>query len=421
MRAMNDLLLIHAGQLATLSGSLAPRPGREMTELGIIEDGAVLVRDGIIEKVGKTAKVAREADPSIRVVDALGQVVLPGFVDAHTHLVFAGNRALEYEMRILGATYQEIAASGGGIKATVRATRQASEDELVENALHWTELFLQHGTTTIEAKSGYGLTLEDEIKILRVIKSLRSKTPLEIVSTFLGAHEIPDEYSDNPVAYHRIIIEEMLPRVAAEELAEYADVFCELGYFNVQRAREVLEAARQWGLKLRIHCEQFRRFGGAQLAAQLKARSADHLDWANEEDFDALRESRTIPVLLPAAIYHLGLDRYPPMRQMIEADLPVALASDFNPGSAPTLNMQMVLSIACTQMRVVPAEAIVAATINAAHSIDRGDRVGSIEEGKQADFVVYDCQDYREIPYLFGVNHALTVVKNGRVVYSLAR
>lgn len=392
-----------------------------MRELRIIEDGAILVRDGIIFKVGKTSKVAGGGDRSIKVIDAKGRVVLPGFVDAHTHLVFAGNRAAEYEMRILGATYQEIAASGGGIKSTVRATRRASEEDLLGSAMKWSSRFLEHGTTTIEAKSGYGLTLGDEIKILKVIRRLHTMTPLEIVPTFLGAHEIPDEYSDNPVEYHRIIIEEMLPRVAADELAEFADVFCELGYFNVRRAREVLEAASQYGLKLRIHCEQFRRFGGALLAAELKARSADHLDWANEEDFEALRESRTIPVLLPATTFHLGLDRYPPMRRMIEADLPVAIASDFNPGSAPSLNMQMVLSIACTQMRAVPAEAIIAATINAAHSIDRSDRIGSLEEGKQADFVVFDCDDYREIPYFFGVNHAAVVVKKGRVVYSAGR
>jgi imidazolonepropionase len=392
-----------------------------MADLAIIEDGAVLVRGPSIAVAGGSREVEKQASPRARRIHARGRVVMPGFVDAHTHPVFAGTRADEYEMRSRGLTYQQIAQAGGGIRSTVRKTRAATEAELFEMALPRVRWFLKHGTTTIEAKSGYGLTVEDELKILRVIRRLAQETPLEMAPTFLGAHEIPDEYrsEDDPAARERyisLVTDVMLPRVAAEGLAEYSDIFCESHVFNVEESRRVLARARDLGLGIRFHADQLSLTGGGRLAAELKAATADHLEWIDDEGIEQLRRAGVLAVLLPGAVFNLGLSRYAPARRMIEAGVGVVLATDFNPGSSPTPSMQMILSIACTQMRMTPAEAVTAATVNAAYSLNRGDRVGSIEPGKQADIVVFDCPDYRQIPYLFGVNHALTVVKKGRVV-----
>jgi imidazolonepropionase len=420
---MNDELLITgASQLVTLAGPARARTGQEMRELQVIEDGAVLVRGEHIAAVGNSAEVERQAGNQARRIAAKGRVVMPGFVDAHTHPVWAGTRADEYEMRARGLTYQQIAEAGGGIRSSVRKTREASEDELFEMALPRVDWFLGHGTTTVEAKSGYGLTVEDELKILRVIRRLDRETPLEMIPTFLGAHEIPDEYrnADDPQAarasYIRLVIEEMLPRVAAEGLAEYSDIFCESHVFTVEESRRVLERARELGLGVRFHADQLSLGGGGRLAAELKAATADHLEWIDDEGIETLRDARVAAVLLPGAVFNLGLTGYAPARRMIEANVAVVLATDFNPGSSPTPSMQMILSIACTQMRMTPAEAITAATVNAAYSLNRGARVGSLESGKQADIVVFDCPDYRQIPYYFGVNHASTVIKRGRVV-----
>jgi len=387
-----------------------------MRELGIINNGALLIRDGVIVAVGNAADVNRQAGPNVVRVDAGNSVVMPGFVDPHTHPVFAGTREDEYEMRAAGLSYQHIASQGGGIRSTVRKTRAASEDQLFEMALPRARWLLEHGTTTVEAKSGYGLTIDDELKILRVIARLNADTPLELIPTFLGAHEIPDEYRDAREVYIRLVIDEMLPRVASEALARYCDVFCESQVFTVDESRQVLERARELGLGVRLHAEQLSLSGGASLAAELGAATADHLEWVDAEGITALRQAGVIAVLLPGAVFNLGLTRYAPVRAMIETDLPVALATDFNPGSSPTPSMQMILSIACTQMRMTPAEAITAATINAAYSLDRGSAIGSLEVGKQADVVVFDCRDYRQIPYLFGINHARVVIKAGRVV-----
>jgi len=314
-------------------------------------------------------------------------------------------------------TYQQIAARGGGIRSTVRKTRQASEDELFLLAKARVQQMLEHGTTTIEAKSGYGLTTEDELKILRVIRRLNSETPLELIPTFLGAHEIPDEYRGRNEEYVGLVVEEMLPRVADEALAWYCDVFCESNVFTVDESRRVLTRAKELGLGIRLHAEQLSSSGGAGLAAELSATTADHLEWINDASIEALQQAGVIAVLLPGAVFNLGLTRHAPARKMIERGLAVALATDFNPGSSPTLSIQMILSIACTQMRMTPAEAIVAATINAAHSVGIGARAGSIEAGKQADLVLFDCSDYRQIPYFFGVNHATVVIKSGQVVF----
>jgi imidazolonepropionase len=319
-------------------------------------------------------------------------------------------------MRSLGMTYQEVAAQGGGIRSTVRKTRQASEDDLFAMALPRLRLMLEHGTTTLEAKSGYGLTVDDELKILRVIGKLNLETPIELIPTFLGAHEIPDEYRADRESYLRLVIDEMLPRVVSEGLARYCDVFCESHVFTVEESRRVLARARELGLGIRLHADQLSLSGGANLAAELKAATADHLEWIEERGIHALREAGVIAVLLPGAVFNLGLSRYAPARAMIEGGVAVAIATDFNPGSSPTPSMQMILSIACTQMRMTPAEAITAATINAAYSLGCGERVGSVEVGKQADLVVFDCRDYRQIPYLFGINHARIVIKSGEIV-----
>lgn len=425
--AMNlELLIAHAAQLVTVAGPARPRIGNEMRELELVEDGALLVRGGRIAAVGKSDQIEKLASLTAERVDATGLVVMPGFVDAHTHPVFAGTREDEYEMRAEGLTYQEIAAQGGGIRSTVRKTRAASEQELFEMALPRVRWLLEHGTTTVEAKSGYGLTVEDELKILRVIRRLDDQTALQLVPTLLGAHEIPDEYRGSSSGatredYVNLVVEEMLPRVAAESLARYADVFCESHVFNVDESRRVLERARELGLGLRLHADQLGLSGGARLAAELGAQTADHLEWVGDNEIGALARSGVMAVLLPGAVFNLGLTRYAPARAMIDAGLAVAIATDFNPGSSPTPSMQMILSIACAQMRMTPCEAITAATINPAYSLGLGSEIGSLEIGKQADIAIFDCKDYRQIPYFFGINHAAVVIKQGRVVSQRAR
>jgi imidazolonepropionase len=337
---------------------------------------------------------------------------LPGFVDAHTHLVFAGNRLDDFERRARGETYEQIAKAGGGIWSTVEKTRAASEADLFAQAKKHADWFLKCGTTTIEAKSGYGLTLVDELKVLRVMGQLNEQTPLEIVPTFLGAHAVPRDTS--PDKYVDLVINEMLPRVAKEKLAEFCDVFCERGYFDVEQSRKILSAAKKLGFKLRGHIDQLSNSGGAKLMAELGATTADHLEKTDEQGIAALKTSNVQPVLLPGSVYALGLTSYPRARQMIEAGLAVVLATDFNPGSSPTSSMPMILSLACTQMKMSPVEAITASTINAAYSLNRGDTIGSLEPGKLANFAVFDCEDYREPAYWFGFPQTHAVYVRGK-------
>ncbi|MBZ5603843.1 MAG: imidazolonepropionase [Acidobacteriia bacterium] len=401
--------VVGCSELVTLAGPARPRIGAELRELGIVKSGAMLIRDGRIIEAGADLKF----DAKTEVIDAGGRVVMPGFVDAHTHPVFAGNRADEFEKRAEGATYQEIAAGGGGIRSTVRRTRAASETELLAAAARYTEWFLRNGTTTIEAKSGYGLSLDDELKLLHTIGRI---SPLRTVPTFLGAHEVPDEYRGRRAEYLQLVIREMLPRAAS--LAKFCDVFCEPRVFPVEEARQVLLAARSHGLGLRMHADQLENGGGARLAAELGAATADHLEHTDPEGIAALREARVQPVLLPGAVYALGSRHYPDARAMIAAGLPVVLATDFNPGSSPTTSMPMILSLAATQMKMTPAESITASTINAAFSLGLGAEIGSLEPGKRADFVIHDCADHRELAYFFGIEFAREVYIDGKRVWS---
>jgi imidazolonepropionase len=361
----------------------------------------------VIEQVGRRTEMTLPREK----VDAGGNVVMPCFIDAHTHPVFAGSRADEFEKRASGATYQEISAAGGGIRSTVRKTRAATEDELMRAVARSVNWFLRCGTTTIEAKSGYGLTLADELKMLRVIHRVGV---LRAIPTFLGAHEVPDEYRGRREEYVSLVIHEMLPEAA--KLAEYCDIFCEPHVFPVDDARRILRAAKEHGFKLRMHVDQLQDSGGAQLAAELGAVTADHLEYTEAPGIAAMLDRGVQPVLLPGSVYALGSKRYPDARAMIDAGLGVVLATDFNPGSSPTPSMPMILSLACTQMRMTPAESITAATINAAYSLQRGHQIGSLEAGKHADFVIHDYTDHREIPYFFGILSALAVYVGGERV-----
>jgi imidazolonepropionase len=415
------LLITGCKQLLTLRGPV-PRRGRALRELGIIPDGALLVRDGRIVAVGTRKAIERRKDARrAKKLDLGGRVVLPGFVDSHTHLVFAGNRAEEYEKRIAGATYEQIARAGGGILSTVRKLRTAEAGALFARAHDWLLSFAAHGTTTVEAKSGYGLDAASELKMLRVMSALRRHARLDIVPTFMGAHVVPPEFKKRPDAYVDLLVRKLIPYVAREGLAEFCDVFCDRGAFTVAQARRILTAARVCGLGPRIHAEQIAHTGAARLAVELHAASADHLEKVNAADIRALAASDVTCTLLPGCCFHLGLEHYAPARKLMDAGAIVALATDFNPGTSPTLNMQMVLSLACTQMRMSPAEAIAAATINAAHSLRRGDRIGSLEVGKFADIAVFEVEDYREIPYYFGVNHCTLTLKRGTALHGASK
>ncbi|MEO6872026.1 MAG: imidazolonepropionase [Chthoniobacterales bacterium] len=398
-----SVALLHAAQLVTLAGTPGPRTGTAMRELAIIDDGGMLVRDGVIEKIGRSEEIERALSNDIDVIDASGRAVLPGFIDAHAHPVFGGNRVDEFELRAGGATYEEIAASGGGIRSTVRKTRAASEAELLALAQKRSEWFLRCGTTTMEAKSGYGLSLAEELKILRVIQQLNETTAIEFVPTFLGAHAFPEEFVGRPGEYVDCVVDEMIPEIVRQNLAESCDIFCEQGYFDAAATRRVLGAAKAAGLKLRMHADQLTNSRGAALAAELGSVTADHLEQTDAVGIAAMKASKVQPVLLPASVYALGKTGYPQARAMIDVGLAVVLATDFNPGSSPTPSIPMVLSLAATQMKMTPAEAITATTINAACSLGRGAKIGSLEPGKRGDFVLCDCEDYRELAYWFGL------------------
>ncbi len=408
--------VVNIGQLVTMAGPQRPRVGAELGELKLINNGVLLVEDGRIRAAGTYSDLHEKVAFCKTVIDAQGRCVTPGLVDAHTHLVFAGNRADEYEQRIAGMTYQQIAAAGGGILRTVMLTRAASEDELLGAARRYRDWMLRSGTTTLEAKSGYGLEKETELRMLRVLARLQQEGPVRIVPTLLAAHTVPREFADRRDEYVRWIAEELIPEVAGTSLARYCDAFCDDHAFTVDETRVVLTAAKDAGLGLRVHAEQFRPGTGAALAAELGAATADHLETVTAETLRQLKDAGVQPVLLPGSVFALGRTNYPPARRMIELVLAPVVATDFNPGSSPVSSMPFILSLSCLQMGLSPAEALTAATINAAYSLQLGDRVGSLEAGKDADFLIHEFFDYRELAYFIAAAARPRVFIAGREV-----
>ena len=393
--------------------------GRQRWHFRTLKNGSLAIAGGKIVSVGSAEEVERQISSSARpaVIEAEGRVVTPGLVDAHTHPVFLLTREREFEMRIQGKSYEEIAAAGGGIRSSVRAVRQAGKEELKAAVRPRLRRFLELGTTTIEAKSGYGLSFEDEIKSLEVLQELNAEGPLEIVPTFLGAHEVPDEYRSRREEYIRLLTGEMIPFVAKKGLAEFCDVFCEEGVYTVPETQRILHAARRAGLKLRLHADQLHRTGATELAVELAASTAEHLEQLGEQDIQRLAGSATFAGLLPGAVFFLGSDRYPPGRKLLDAGARVFLATDFNPGSSMTQSLPLMMTLACLFMQFTPAEALAATTVYAAASLDRADRIGNLLPGHQADIVLWEAADYRMIPYYYGVNLVKTVFKRGRKVF----
>ena len=412
--------LTHAAQLLTLrspSGGTGPRRGAEMRELGIIEDGAVLIADGKIAAVGTTDEIAKHELLTAKAehvdeIDCSGKVVLPGFVDSHTHPVFTTPRLIDFEKRIAGASYEEIAEAGGGIRASLRGVRDASQGALAAHVLHALDEMAEHGTTTVECKSGYGLNFAAEMKSLEAIREASHQWPGWVVATLLAAHVVPPEHRENPEEYVRIICEDMIPTAAKLKLATYVDVFCERGAFSIEQSQRILRSAVDHNLGVRAHVCQLTT---AQLAPLMEFHPAslDHMDFVSDEDVAVLSKLDTVATLLPAANYFLGLESFPPARRLLDSGVAVALATDYNPGTSPTASMPFVLSVACTHMKMSPAEALVAATYNGACALHLQGRKGSLDPGKDADLAIFDAQDYRELAYWFGVNRCRETLLSG--------
>ena len=409
-------------QLVTLFNrkNIGPRSGKAMSELGIVRNGYIAFANDRVVSVGELKKLNKSVTITdrTRVYDAGGRLVTPGLIDCHSHPVFAGNRANEFEMRLKGKTYMEIAEAGGGIKATVKAIRRSSEKTLFNNGYKVLDEMLRCGTTTVEGKSGYGLTVKDELKMLRVLNKLNEKHIVDVVPTFLGAHEIPEEYKDKPDEYVALVCDEMIPTVVKKKLSNFCDVFCEKGVFTSKQTRMIFQTAQAFGMKLKIHADQFHSTGGAEMAAEFMAVSADHLDMVSDEGMHLMRKAGVIAVLIPGCVYWLKMVEAAPARRMIDDGLPVALGTDLNPGSSPIHSMPLAMSLACVDLKMTPAEVLTASTVNAAFAIDKGDKIGSLVPGKLADVVIWDAEDYREIPYWFGKNLVHSVFKNGHEVLS---
>jgi imidazolonepropionase len=409
----------NAAQVITVSGSNAqPRTGKSMSELNVIHQGGIVIEDDRIVFVGSDVEAQVYVDGrggACNLIHAEGKTVTPGLVDPHTHLVFAGSREQELEMRLNGASYIEILESGGGILYSTMQTRAATEEQLFAESKKRLDSFLKHGVTTLEAKSGYGLTVEDELKQLRVARALNESHPIDLISTFMGAHAVPLEYKADPEQYIRIVIEEMIPKVSEEKLAVFCDVFCEKGVYTVEQSERILEAGKKWGLIPKVHADEIVSFGGAELAARIGAISADHLLKVSDQGIEMMAKAGVIAVLLPGTAFFL-MEKSANARAMIEAGVAVALSTDRNPGSSPTESLPLIMNLACLNMRMTPAEVITACTINAAYAIGRADSVGSIEVGKKADIVLFNAPNYVFLQYNFGVNLVDTVLKNGKVV-----
>ncbi len=414
------MLLHSASQLLTIAGT--PQRGRELGQLGLIPDGAVLYRDGRILAVGTTTDLC-QAYPHEETLDAAGHVVMPGFVDPHTHLLWVGDRALEFEMRLQGKTYLEILSAGGGILSTVNLTRQASLQTLMEQTRPRLREMLAHGTTTAEAKTGYGLQTDTELRMLQALLLLDAEGPLDIVPTFLGAHAIPPEFKDDPDGYTFLLCSEMLPAVRRwwdahlpTRVLPFVDVFCETGAFSLDQTRRILETAKSFGFPLKVHADEFDNLDGASLAAELGAVSADHLVKSSPADISALAKSSTVAVALPCTPFGLAEHNYTPAQAILDAGGLLALASDLNPGTAWGGDMQFTIALACRYLHLTPAQAIVAATLNAAAAINRSDEIGSLEPGKQADLLILNVSDYRHLGYRFATNLVQTVIKRGKMI-----
>ncbi len=416
-----SLIIKNASQLVTLhdQAQIGPKCGDKMADLNIIKNGAVAIHASRIVAVGETSKLLKQVKLTKRgrVIDAGRRVVTPGLIDPHTHPVFAGQRAAEFEQRITGKSYMEIASEGGGIVSTVEAVRRATKNALKLNGQRILDRMIAMGTTTIEAKSGYGLSTKDEIKQLVAIKELNDEHEMDLVPTFLGAHDIPVEFKHNPDEYVALVCNEMIPRVVTQNLAVFCDVFCEPGVFSSKQTRIILQTAQAYGMKLKMHADELSNSGGAELASEFGAISADHLVFANEEGIHLMHKAGVVPVLLPGTTFFLGMDRTAPARRMIEKGLPVALATDCNPGSSMTESMQIIMTLACLSYKMTPAEALAASTLNAAFALDKGSEIGSLAPGKYADLVVWEAEDFREIPYHFGGNLTNSVYKKGVKVH----
>jgi imidazolonepropionase len=408
-----NLIIKNIKQLVTVrSNGMPVKSGKDMRDLGIIERATVLIQNGLFAWIGSSAEFDQTVDEHIDILDASELVGLPGFVDSHTHLLFAGTREDEFAMRLEGKSYQEIAEAGGGILSTVQATRTATKKELKRIARHHVDTMLTEGTTTVEIKSGYGLNEKDEIKMLDAINDLAEECLMDIVPTFLGAHAVPPEFKNNSDAYVDLICTRMLPYIAQRKLAKFCDVFCEQGYFSVEQCRRIFATAKPLGIRNKIHADQLTQIGASKLAAEVSAVSADHLEQIGDAGIAALKQSGTIATVLPGVSFFLE-DKYPPARKIIDAGVPLAIASDFNPGSYMSYSMPMMMTIACTHMSMTPEEALTASTLNGAAALGLSEKLGSIEVGKQADIVLYDIPGYRYLAYHFGTNHVAKVIKHG--------